>query len=110
MNGDLANMLSFQLTAAKIPHERELCLIPDRKFRTDILVAKRLAVEVDGATWIGGRHARGYGIETDCEKQNLLVTCGYIPMRFTRKQVKSGQALLWVERALVACVDARRAA
>lgn len=95
---DLANLLSFQLTAAKIPHLRELMLIPDRKYRTDVVVGK-LAIEVDGATWIGGRHARGYGIETDCEKQNILVTLGYRPMRFTTKMVKDGRALKWIEEA-----------
>ena len=96
---DLSSELSFQLNAAGIPHQREVTLIPARKYRTDILVEK-LAIEVDGATWIGGRHSRGYGIETDCEKQNLLVSLGYRPMRFTRKQVKDGRALLWIESAL----------
>lgn len=98
---DLAETLSFQLRAAKIDHRREVMLIPDRRYRSDIVVGK-LAIECDGATWIGGRHARGYGIETDCEKQNLLVALGYVPMRFTRKQVKDGRALHWIERALVA--------
>lgn len=96
---DLADMLSFQLRVAKIEHQREQMLIPDRKFRTDILVGK-LAIEVDGATWIGGRHSRGYGIEDDCVKQNTLVTLGYRPMRFTRKQVKDGRALKWIEQAM----------
>lgn len=90
---DLAETLSFQLRVANIT------LIPGRKFRTDILVG-RLAIEVDGATWIGGRHARGYGIEEDCVKQNTLVTLGYRPMRFTSKQVKDGRALRWIEQAL----------
>jgi very-short-patch-repair endonuclease len=96
---DLADTLSFQLRAAKIEHQREVMLVPGRKFRTDILVG-RLAIEVDGATWIGGRHARGYGIEDDCVKQNSLVTLGYRPMRFTRKQVSDGRALQWIEQAM----------
>jgi hypothetical protein len=96
---EIADLLSFQLRAAKIEHKREVCLIPGRKYRSDI-VAGNLAIECDGATWIGGRHSRGYGIETDCEKQNLLVAIGYIPMRVTRKQVNDGRALQWIERAL----------
>lgn len=96
---DLAATLSFQLAAAKIDHEREVMLIPERKFRTDVLVG-RLAIEVDGATWIGGRHARGYGIQADCEKQNLLVCLGYRPMRFTRKMVQDGTALRMIEAAM----------
>lgn len=96
---DLAETLSFQLKAAKIPHEREMRLIPGRRFRTDIVIG-RLAIEVDGATWVGGRHSRGYGIEDDCVKQNTLVTLGYRPMRFTKKQVSDGRALAWIEKAL----------
>ena len=98
-DGDLANDLSFQLRAAGIKHEREVMLIPDRKFRTDIVIGF-LAIEVDGATWIGGRHSRGYGIQADCEKQNSLVCLGYRPMRFTRKMVKDGTALQMIERAM----------
>lgn len=96
---ELSDLLSFQLRAAKIDHQREVCLIPGRKFRTDVKVGQ-LAIECDGATWTNGRHARGAGIETDCEKQNLLVTLGFRPMRFTKAQIKSGQALEWIERAL----------
>jgi very-short-patch-repair endonuclease len=98
---DLAKTLSLQLRAAKVDHRCEVTLIPGRKYRTDILVGK-LAIEVDGATWTGGRHARGSGIETDCEKQNLLVALGYRPMRFTRKQVMDGRALHWIEQAMAA--------
>lgn len=96
---ELSDLLSFQLRAAKIDHMREVCLIPGRKYRTDVRV-EQLAIECDGATWTNGRHARGAGIETDCEKQNLLVTLGYRPMRFTGQQIKSGMALQWIERAL----------
>jgi hypothetical protein len=95
---DLADVLSFQLRVAKIEHKREAMLIPGRKFLTDILV-DQLAIECDGATWIGGRHARGYGIESDCEKQNMLVVLGYRPMRFTKDMVKDGRALKWIEEA-----------
>lgn len=96
---DLAETLSFQLRAAKIEHQREVKLIPGRRFRTDILVG-RLAIECDGATWSGGRHTRGSGVETDCEKQNLLVALGYRPMRVTGGQVRDGRALQWIEQAM----------
>lgn len=96
---ELSDLLSWQLQDAKIPHQREVCLIPGRKYRTDILVG-RLAVEADGATWANGRHSRGAGIETDCEKQCLLAIHGYVPMRVTRRQIETGQALAWIESAL----------
>lgn len=97
---NLADTLSFQLRVAKIPHERERKLIPGRKFSTDIFIAPHLAIECDGATWTGGRHTRGSGVETDCEKQNLLVTYGFRPMRVTKQQIKDGRALQWIEQAM----------
>jgi hypothetical protein len=39
-------------------------------------------------------------VETDCEKQNLLVSYGYRPMRVTGQQIKDGRALAWIERAM----------
>lgn len=95
---NLADTLCFQLRAAKIPHLREQKLIPGRKYSTDVLVDD-LAIECDGSTWTNGRHSRGYGIETDCEKQNLLVIAGFRPMRFTGAQIKDGTALKLIEMA-----------
>lgn len=97
---ELSDMLSFQLRALKIPHEREVKLIPGRRFRTDIFIQPHLAIECDGATWTGGRHTRGAGVETDCEKQCLLVTHGYRPMRVTKQQIKLGHAVAWIQKAL----------
>jgi hypothetical protein len=97
---DLSDMLSFQLRALKIEHEREAKLVPGRRFRTDIFIPPALACECDGATWTGGRHTRGAGVETDAEKQNLLVTLGYRPMRFTKQQIKLGHAVAWIQKAL----------
>lgn len=97
---ELSDVLSIQLRALKIEHQREVCLIPGRKFRTDIFIPPSLVCECDGATWSGGRHVRGGGVETDSEKQNLLVTLGYRPMRFTRRQIKLGLAASWIQKAL----------
>ncbi len=97
---ELSDTLSFQLRAAKINHIREPKLVPGRKFQTDIFVPPHLVVECDGGTWSGGRHVRGQGVEDDCEKQNLLVTHGYRPLRVTGKQIKDGRALKWIELAI----------
>lgn len=97
---ELSDMLSFQLRALKIEHQREAKLVPGRRFRTDIFIPPALACECDGATWTGGRHTRGQGVEDDCEKQNLLVGLGYRPMRFTKQQIKLGHAVAWIQKAL----------
>lgn len=36
----------------------------------------RLALEVEGGTWTGGRHVRGHGYERDCEKYGEAVVLG----------------------------------
>ena len=99
---ELSDILSIQLRALKIEHRREAKLIPGRKYSTDIFIPPTLAIECDGATWTGGRHTRGAGVETDCEKQNLLVIQGYRPMRFTKQQIKLGHAVSWIQSAIKA--------
>ena len=44
---------------------------------------KYLAVEIEGGTWVGGRHTRGVGYEKDCEKYNTAVSLGWRVLRFT---------------------------
>ena len=72
-----------------------------RRWRFDFAwPAIRLAVEVDGGTWASGRHTRGAGYEADCEKLNEAVLRDWRVLRVTTKQVDSGEALAWIERAL----------
>ena len=74
-------------------------LAPPRRFRFDFAwVPEQLAAEVDGAVWTGGRHARGAGIESDCEKVNLAIERGWKVLRFTTGMVESGAALNTLER------------
>lgn len=102
---DLAETLSFQLRAAGIEHQREVMLVPGRRFRTDIFIAPDLAIECDGGAFPNrkgqvGRHARGAGIRQDCEKQCLLVVHGYRCMRVMTDQIRNGLALQWIEAAI----------
>lgn len=72
----------------------------ERNWRWDLCwVAEKLAIEVDGATWAGGRHTRGAGYENDCEKINEGVLRGWRVLRFTTAMVERGDALEVVERA-----------
>ena len=57
-----------------------------------------LAVEVEGGSWIHGRHVRGRGFEADCEKYNAAVLLGWRILRFTPAMVESGAALSAVKR------------
>ena len=72
---------------------------PPRKFRFDFAVftvawgyRDNLAVEIDGGIWTGGRHTRGLGFQRDMEKLNLAAIEGWSVLRFTPKQVLSGEA------------------
>lgn len=93
-----------QIRFAKLPEPvREFPGIPGRKFKFDgAWPLRRLAFEVDGAVWVNGRHSRGSGIQTDCEKFSLAAVHGWRVMRFTTDMVRSGKALQLVEMALKA--------
>lgn len=79
----------------------ELRFAPPRRWRFDLAwEAERLAVEVDGSVYVGGRHTRGKGYENDCIKYAEAIIRGWRVLRVTTGQVKSGVALGFVERAL----------
>lgn len=99
---DLENQLLFQLRAAGLPEpEREVMLIPGRKFRVDFFfMDARLAIEVEGGTWINGAHNRGKHFESDTYKYNELTLLGISLLRFTTNMISSGEALSVIEKAL----------
>ena len=59
-----------------------------------------LALEMDGGGFVGGRHGTGDGIEKDCEKYTNAAVLGWRLLRVTPRQVKNGQAVDWIQRAL----------
>jgi hypothetical protein len=98
-----ADLLAFHLKAAGIPFDREYRFHPTRRWRFDFRVgaeSAKVAVEVQGGVWSGGRHATGSGITGDCEKFSVAASLGWRVMPVTPAQVKSGDALHWIERAL----------
>lgn len=99
---DLELELEFQLRASGIDdYERELLLVPGRRFRSDFVWPDdRLVVEVEGGTWSRGRHTRGSGFHRDCEKYNALTLLGWRVLRFDSQMVNDGTALGVIETAL----------
>jgi hypothetical protein len=63
--------LALHLNACGISYEREVCLIPDRKWRYDFLIGN-IVIEVDGGTWAGGRHTRGFGFQSVLKQRQKL--------------------------------------
>lgn len=97
-----ADLLAFQIKAAELPSpECEYKFFPGRKWRADFAWPdKMLIVEYDGGIYSRGRHVRGKGFELDCEKFNAATLAGWRVLRFTRKHVESGMALMCIEMAL----------
>lgn len=57
---------------------------PARQWRFDFAhLPSRVAIELEGGTWIGGRHNRGSGYERDCEKYNVAAQLGWRLIRLT---------------------------
>ena len=94
--------MALQIKAAKLPQpQMELRFHPVRRWRFDFAwIPEKVALEVDGGTWTGGRHIRGTGYENDCIKLDEAAILGWTVIRATTNMVKDGRALALLERAL----------
>jgi len=75
----------WRILAQDLPQpQRNYRFDPSRRFRFDYAWPDELvAVELEGGTWIRGRHVRGRGFERDCQKYNLAALYGWTVLRFT---------------------------
>lgn len=62
--------------------------------------AKRLAVEVEGGIWTNGRHSRGKGFMSDCEKYSRAALDGWCVLRTTPRGLLSTMTLDWIREGL----------
>lgn len=90
------------IRALKLPMPvEEFKFHPERKWRFDFAYPDlKIAIEVEGGTWSGGRHTRGSGYEKDCEKYNTACLLGWSVLRFTSSMIKRGEAINTIEKAL----------
>jgi hypothetical protein len=96
-------ILHFQLKAADLGVEywREFRFHPSRKWRFDFAWPDKLvACEIQGGLYVRGGHSRGLGQEKDCEKLSQAAALGWRVLPVSPRQVKSGEALKWIEAAL----------
>lgn len=107
MPSEIEELLALQIRCAKLPTpDREYRFHPTRRWRFDFawpdigFDGYYFAVEVEGGTWNGGRHTRGAGFESDCEKCAEALILGWRVLRVTGKQIKSGQAIAWIEQVI----------
>ena len=105
------HLLSVQLEQAGIPFEREYRFAPPRRWRADFFVFGPLPVEylyqelpilveIDGGTWISGRHNRGSSIAKDFEKGAAAAIKGFRVIHCTTEQVNDGTCFSWIQQAL----------
>lgn len=80
--------LTLLETILGIPPYREFRFHPTRRWRFDFAYPDiKLAIEIEGGTWIGGRHIHPIGFEKDCEKYNAATILGWRVLRCTPKQL-----------------------
>jgi very-short-patch-repair endonuclease len=85
----------------KLLPEREYAFAPKRKWRFDFAFpVSKVAVEIEGGTWSGGRHSRGPGFEADCFKYSEAAALGWRVIRVTTEMVSSSLAIGFTLRAL----------
>lgn len=70
-----------------------------RRWRFDLCwPQEKIAMECEGGTWIAGRHSRGGGYESDCEKYIEALLLGWIVLRVTPRQIQEGKAEEWLKK------------
>lgn len=73
-----------------MPHT-EYQFVSNRRWRFDFAwPQQRVAVEVEGGVWTGGRHTRGSGFEKDCEKYGEATLLGWRVFRLTGGMIQPG--------------------
>jgi very-short-patch-repair endonuclease len=99
---DPERVFVFQLRAAGIlDYHQEYTFAYPRRWRFDFCWPDaRLAVEIEGGVWSGGRHTRGSGFVKDLEKYNQATILGWKLLRVTSAMIEDGTALALVEQAL----------
>ena len=65
-----------------------------RDWRFDVAIPEyMIAVELDGGTWIQGRHSRGAGVISDMDKINAATVRGWRVLRYTHTNHKISQIM-----------------
>ena len=102
MSSSLERILLSHCRAAGIEEPvREHLFHQDRKWRFDFAWPDfMIALEVEGGTWVNGRHNRPRGYESDAEKYNAAMVAGWSVLRATGAMVRSGRALETIARMI----------
>lgn len=73
---------------------------PTREWRFDFAIPdRRIAIEVEGGIWNGGRHIRPEGFLRDMEKYNEAAAAGWLLIRVAPAELLSLRTLQLIVRA-----------
>ena len=107
MTSNAEESLATLMAWEKLPLPwREYRFAPPRRWRFDFAwdlaypPTGKVAVEVDGGSFVSGRHTRGAGFEKDIEKLNEAALRGWIVLRVTPAMIEDGRAIALIKRAL----------
>lgn len=79
--------------------EKEYRFHQTRKWRFDYAIpAIKLAVEVEGGVWTGGRHTSSKGFLGDMEKYNEAALLGWCLIRTTPDQLLTSKTIELIKR------------
>jgi|GEM_PF-1496855 len=88
--------------------QQEHMFHPTRRWRFDFAWPDRkIAVELEGGTWMRGAHVRGTRYAADCEKYNAAADLGWSVYRYTTDMLESDPAgcIGQVAKALRGCEE-----
>ena len=99
---EIEEQFALQIKTKQLPEpSREFKFLPTRRFRFDFAYPDlKIAVEIEGGSWTGGRHTTGSGFRKDCEKYNLAALTGWKVFRFTTDMVRDGIGITILETAI----------
>ena len=80
----LSDTFKIIIRSEKIKMEPEYRFHPTRRWRFDFAIPnEKIAVEIDGGAFTGGRHTRGVGFVRDQDKLNTATSMGWRVFRYS---------------------------
>ena len=101
LNERQINFIAMAVNATGYECEAEYKFHPERKWRFDFAFpVAMVAVEVEGGTWIGGRHTNPKGFEADTEKYNTAESMGWHVLRILPDRLCTKQTMDLINKTI----------